>query len=118
MLSGMLFLGLPVNGAGTNAGWGFGLNASGGATFWMGNEATAANDTPWFTVPTGAWHHYAITIPTTASGGNIIIYQDGVAVAALTRPGYSYDTANPLVIGNGAGPTNSQFYMDEFRMRY
>ncbi len=104
------------NGAGTNAGWGFGLNASGGATFWMGNEATAANDTPWFTVPTGAWHHYAITIPTTASGGNIIIYQDGVAVAALTRPAYSYDTANPLVIGNGAGPTNSQFYMDEFRM--
>jgi len=94
--------------ANTN-GWGLlSGNADNLYGWYMGSTS---NETPTFTISKNIWHH----IVGVFSATNITTYEDGSVVSTGIRPAGSYDTPNPLILGNpaGAAPT---FYVDEFRM--
>lgn len=99
------------NGGGTTGGWGF-YNGGTDATygFWMG---AFANETSTFTIPENAWSHIVIAIP---ASGLVQVYDNGAYVANMTRPVGSYDTTNPIVLGQGSSNGNPFYYLDEFRM--
>ncbi len=83
---------------------------SNGYAIWWGNSAV--NYTA-FSLPLNSWTHVVIE----RNGTSVYIYKNGSLTAIGTGITGSYDTINPLVIGDtSAGGASNHFYMDEFRI--
>lgn len=93
-------------------GFAVGFYPANGKTNFVSTGGSGRKQTSGIDFDKKGWHHFAITV---ASGGNMLVYQDGIQIKSVATSGGSAHDSLPLVIGADGKHQNpiTNLQMDE-----